>query len=548
MMLAKPAKSAIVGVLLGSLASVASGIGLFASLPSFDVSALAWIGLVPLLLAVSGKRPWAAFLLFYLAGGIFFLGIFHWILRIPGYTLLHHALLAVYMGSFFAIFGFLFAFLSRRMGFFVALLAAPFLWVSIEFARSNLSFLALPWGLLAHSQYKHPVIIQIASIAGAYGLSFLIVLVNSSLAGIIVPWPEDLRAVGAAPARLTPRKKKALMEGLSVCLVGFAIVYGYVVTSRPIIGERLQIAVVQGNIEQDKKWDPKHAAMIMKTYTDLTYKAAESKPTLIIWPESATPRSISTDANLQSQVRNLSRTTGAYLLLGSTQLEKFKVQNPKSARYLNSAFLISPEPGEMKNQRYDKIRLFPFGEYLPYKDTIPWRQLQVPEVGNYLAGKEYTVFKTPFSRFGVTICWENIFPDLVREFVRHGAQFMVNVTNEAWFGPITAPHQFVAMSVFRAVENRVFVVRCGNTGISCCIDPYGRVTKRVTGAGGGDIFVQGFMNESIVPLESRTVYNQYGDWFAWLCVSVSMVFLVIGAFKKRSSAIQALVRTQKGLA
>jgi apolipoprotein N-acyltransferase len=535
MLLGEPAKRTIVGVFLGSLSSVASGIALFASQPSFDFSALAWVGLAPLLLVFSGKRPGAAFLLFYLAGAIFFLGIFHWILRIPGYTLLHHALLALYMGAFFAVFGFLFAFLGRRLGFLAALFAAPFLWVSIEFARSNLSFLALPWGLLGHSQYKHPVIIQIASLAGAYGLSFLIVLMNSSLAAIVFPWQERSTAVGADHTRLTRRRKRVLVGGVTACLVVFALVYGYVVTSRPIAGERVQIAVVQGNIEQDKKWDPKYASMIMKTYTDLTYKAAEKKPTLILWPESATPRSISTDAKLQSQVRELARSTGAYLLLGSTQLQKFKVQTPQSAKYLNSAFLIPPGPGEIKNQRYDKIRLFPFGEYLPYKDTIPWRLINVPEFGNYLAGKEYTVFKTPFSRFGVTICWENIFPDLVREFVRHGAQFMVNVTNEAWFGPITAPYQFVAMSVFRAVENRVFVVRCTNTGISCFIDPYGRVINRVTGTDGGDIFVQGFMNGSIVPLDSRTIYTQYGDWFVWLCILVSMVFLVISTFRRRSS-------------
>ena len=118
---------------------------------------------------------------------------------------------------------------------------------------------------------------------------------------------------------------------------------------------------------------------------------------------------------------------------------------------------------------------------------------------------------------------------------------MVNVTNEAWFGPVTAPHQFVAMSVFRAVENRVFLVRCGNTGISCVIDPFGRVVNRVTGSEGGDIFVQGFVNDSIVPLDSRTVYNQYGDWFAWLCVLVSMIFLAVGALRKRSN-MQSVLR------
>jgi apolipoprotein N-acyltransferase len=536
MMWWEPAKKSLSYALLLSVASVASGIALFISLPSNDFSALAWIGLVPLLLAGLGKKPATAFLVFYPAGGIFFLGIFHWILRIPGYTLLHHALLALYMGSFFALFGLVYAFLCQRLGFFSALSAAPFLWVSLEFARSNFSFLALPWGLLAHSQYKHPLILQIVSLAGAYGLSFLIVVVNSSLAAMFLA-----RQQGSAVVR-----KRVLITGATACLLGFALAYGYVVTSRPILGERLRLAVVQGNIEQDKKWDAKYASMIMKTYTDLTYKAAESKPSLIIWPESATPRSISTDAKLQAQVREIARSTGAYLLLGSSQLQKFKVRDPQSAKYLNSAFLISPEPGEVKNQRYDKIRLFPFGEYLPYKETIPWRLIKVTEFGNYMAGKEYTVFKTPFSRFGVTICWENIFPDLTREFVKNGAQCIVNITNEAWFGRTAAPYQFLSMSVLRAVENRVFMVRCGNTGVSCIIDPCGRVMNRITGSDGDDILVQGFMNESIVPLDSRTVYNQYGDWFAWLCVLVSMAFLVIGVFRKQLGATQAFVRTQKG--
>ena len=514
------------------MAAVCSGVLLCAALPRLELSGLAWVGLVPLLLIISGKRPLAAFLLSYLAGGIFFLGIFHWILTVPGYTLLHHAILAVYMGSFFAVFGLMFAFLHRRLGLFVAFLMAPFLWVSIEFARSNLSFLALPWGLLAHSQYEHPIIIQIASLAGAYGLSFLIVLVNSSLAGVLLGRKQG-SAVG---------QKRVLLGGIAGVLLGFTLAYGYVVTSRPIVGERLAIAVVQGNIEQDKKWDPKYAAMIMKTYTELSYKAAENKPVLMIWPESATPRSISTDPKLQAEVRDIARSTGAYLLLGSSQLQKFRVEDPKSAKYLNSVFLISPDPAVTRNQRYDKIRLFPFGEYLPYKELIPWSLIHVPDLSNYMAGKGYTVFVTPFSRFGVAICWENLFPDLVREFVRHGAQFMVNVTNEAWFGPITAPRQFLSMSVFRAVENRVFMVRCANTGISCVIDPYGRVASRVTGNDGGEVFVRGYISDSVIPLDSKTVYNLFGDWFAWLCVSASMIFLAIGVFRKRDTALQAVAR------
>jgi apolipoprotein N-acyltransferase len=506
---------------------------LFAAFPSIDLSPLAWVGLVPLFFVLSGKRPVAAFLLTYLGGIVFLLGIFDWILKLPGYTLLHHAILAIYLGFFFAVFGFVFAFLSGRFGFFAALFIAPFLWVPLEFARSNFSFLALPWGLLAHSQYRHPVVIQLASVAGAYGISFLIVLVNSTITAMIYPWAVKATGNGEGSTRLTRFQKRAVAAGLLVLLVGLTVAYGHTVTSRPIPGDRLQIAVVQGNIEQSKKWDPKYASMIMKTYTDLTIKAAEGKPALIVWPESATPRSISTDARLRAQIREVSRSAGAHLLLGSSQLEKFRVQDPKSARYLNSAFLISPEPGETKAQRYDKIRLLPFGEYLPYKDTIPWLHLKVPEVGNYLAGKKFTVFDVPPFRFGVTICWENIFPDLVREFVRHGAQFIVNVTNEAWFGPGAAPHQFLSMSVFRAVENRIFVVRCANTGISCFIDPCGRVLDRVRDQRGVDIFVSGVLQGTIVAACAKTLYAMFGDWLVLLCLMLSLTILLFALVRRR---------------
>ena len=177
----------------------------------------------------------------------------------------------------------------------------------------------------------------------------------------------------------------------------------------------------------------------------------------------------------------------------------------------------------------------PFGEYMPMEDLIPWSSLQVPLVGSYVAGEKFTVFRLPDWRFGVTICWENLFPDFVRQFVKNGAQFMVNITNEAWFGKGSAPYQFLSMNVFRAVENRVYVVRCANTGISCFIDPYGRIIDRVKDDTGEDVFVRGVLTGSIIPLDSKTFYTSHGDWFAWTSMACSVGFLLLALRKRNSS-------------
>ena len=271
----------------------------------------------------------------------------------------------------------------------------------------------------------------------------------------------------------------------------------------------------------------------MRTYRDLTMAAAKDNPDLIVWPETATPRAMNTDLGLKKQIRKIAESAGSNLLLGSSQVYKFKKNDPKSAKVKNTAYLVPAAPHLKLSQQYDKIRLFPFGEYLPYKNKIPWSYINVPDVGNYIAGKEHTVFSLPEFRFGVTICWENLFSDFVRRFVKGGAQFIVNMTNEAWFGPTGAPYQFVSMNVFRAVENRVFVIRCANTGVSCFIDPYGRVVNRVRGRNGSDIFVRGFLINPVIPLENKTFYTLYGDWFAWLCIVGAMIFFILAVLRNK---------------
>jgi apolipoprotein N-acyltransferase len=284
---------------------------------------------------------------------------------------------------------------------------------------------------------------------------------------------------------------------------------------------------VQANIPQNKKWDPKHAQTILREYSALTTRASknEPKPDLIVWPESATPWAITQVPTLYSKIRKLTRETGALLFLGSTSHVKFRKTNDTIV-YQNSAFLIDPHAAG-RPPRYDKIVLFPFGEYIPLKEYVPWNKIGIPDIGSYQKGENYTVFKGPGYQFSATICWENGFPGLVRKLVQNGAQFIVNVTNEAWFGPTAAPYQFLTYNIFRAAEHRRYVVRCTNTGVSCFIDPYGRIVDRVMDENGRTLFVQGTASHAVTPIDTKTIYTRFGDWPVWVSIGVCLVFIVL---------------------
>ncbi len=510
--------------------SVLSSFLLVLSFPKVDLGFLAWIGLLPLLIAINGKSLRYGFLLSFICGIVFFTGIFNWILKIPKYTLLHHALLAAYLGSYFGLFGFLFNLISKRLGIILALFSAPFIWVSLEYIRGNLSFLSLPWPFLAHSQYQYPVVIQIASIAGTHSISFLIVLVNAALASLILGRSKSPFHHSSATESIMRVARGALLI-LSASVMGITLIYGYVTVSTPITGNKIKLSLVQGNIERVKKWDPKYAREIMQIYADLTEEVSKDEPSLIIWPETATPGAINQNPKLYIEVMNIVRKARTFLLLGSAQHQKFQVKGALEFKYHNSGFLIHPESKMIENQRYDKIRLFPFGEYLPYKDIIPWSLINVVSMDNYVPGKQFTVFEHPDFRFGMIICWESIFPDLVRQFVMRGAQVMMNITNEGWFGD-KAPYQFLATNVFRAVENRIYVVRCANIGISCLIDPSGRIVDRVKDKLGRDIHVRGVLTGTVVPLDSNTFYTRHGEWLVWLMFPVSAFFVMVAFLKK----------------
>jgi len=514
-------------------ASVLSGFLLLWAFPNYNLAWLAWVALVPLFVTIAGRKIALGFLLALISGAIFLVGYFRGNIGAGAYNQLHHVILALCYGPLFALIGLSFNYIAKRSGTTAALFSAPFVFVCLEYVRSNLSFLAMPMGLLAHSQYGYPQIIQIASITGAYGVSFLIVTVNSAIAALVLVVVSNFKVSRSASSIYISRHGLIAIVCTAAVLSILTVSYGQLKTSKPILGEEIKVSVVQGNIEQNKKWNPGYKSYIMSTYAELTLEASRNQPALIIWPEAATQRMISGDRGLHSEVRRIAETAGTSLLLGSSSHQKFKQGKDKKVKFYNAAFFINPVDKGV-NQRYDKIRLVPFGEYMPLRGTIPWQWLGLPHVRDYTSGKEFTVFEGPGFRFSGTICWENIFPDLVRQFVKSGAQFIVNITNEAWFGRSAGSQHFVTISVLRAVENRVYVVRCANTGISCFIDPYGRIVNRVKNPKGQDLFVRGVLTDKVIPMKSNTIYTRYGDLIVWVCFAISIGFIVFALVRKNA--------------
>jgi apolipoprotein N-acyltransferase len=201
-------------------------------------------------------------------------------------------------------------------------------------------------------------------------------------------------------------------------------------------------------------------------------------------------------------------------------------------KFGNTALFFSPE-GKVVGQ-YLKIRLLPFSEYIPYKDIIPWPEFIVPKEKKAfeIPGKDFNIFEVDGARFGVVICWELVFPESVREFVKNGANFMINISNEGWFGKTAAPYQMVSINVLRAVENRRAFARASNTGISCFIDPYGRVKGRVR-KGKKDIFVEGYLTEEVYISEQKTFYTTYGDIFVYISQMITFFIFILSFLKTR---------------
>jgi len=518
-----------INLLFSLLTPFLTGVLLVLAFPNYDIEWLAWIAFVPLLLGIRGRKPWQAFLMCWFCGMIFFLGITPWwIKEFQSVSIFASGLGYLYLSLYFALFGLFLGFILRRIE--VSLLLAAPVWVLFEYLRSNLSFLAFPWVLLGHTHYLNLPLLQVATFTGVYGVSFVIMLANGAIADVVAYWIEK-KHQGRRKFISNP------IYGGVVVLVIILILWvaGWRTLPRESSGRPFSVAVVQGNIPQRIKWNREYREQILSQYESLTEEAARSKPQLIIWPETSTPGYILKDMTLLQRMVSITRRTQTHFLVGSAEYPKFEKTPEKARRSGNTALFFSPQ-GKILDQ-YIKIRLVPFGEYVPYEEIIPWPDFIVQKgKRNFdIAGTEATLFGVEGTRFGTLICWEVLFPDLTRNLVKKGADFVINLTNEAWFGRIAFPYQMLSSCVFRAVENRVNLVRCANTGISCFIDPYGRVTGRVTNEG-KDIFVSGSLNQKILVSPPGTFYTLYGDILVYGCIAFLVGIVVWVFFRKRKTS------------
>lgn len=489
--------------------------------PPLDFYSLAWVAIIPLLISLGGKELKASFFLGTLTGFVYFIGTIYWVFNsmyfyggIPAVlSLLILIALCLYLGIYIGIFSMLFRYLSKRSRF-PSLFIVPVLWVTLEVVRTY-AFTGFPWSILGYSQYKFLALIQVADITGVYGISFFVAAVNGAIFDIVVYWPKKLN-------KMPLMDRWPMPVGLSVLTLFLAVsmFYGMWQLRADEIGKKIRASVIQGNFEQEMKWDIKFQRKIIDTYKRLTAKAASYSPSLIVWPETAVPfvfgnSASPSDASLTAELVDFQKTLGAHLLFGSVI-----AKDVKDDRYQlsNSAVLMSPD-GKVLSE-YDKIHLVPYGEYVPLRRVFPFIEKLVAGIGDFVPGKEYTVMDMQKAKVSPLICYEIIFPGMVRKFADKGANLFVTITNDAWFGRSSAPYQHFSMAVFRAIENRVPVLRAANTGISGFIDTRGRIK------GKSDIFVESVLTgEVAIGSLKKSFYTKYGDLFAFLCI-ISCVLLI----------------------
>jgi apolipoprotein N-acyltransferase len=469
------------------------------------------VALAPLLMALPGATGWRAARLGYATGAVSAVGLLYWtalvVVQYGGMPLPVGILVMLALCLAFSVFPALFGWaLGRVTSAFGAagLLAAPFLWVATEWARAK-TFFQFPWCLLGYSQAGLPEMIQVAPLTAVYGVSFLIVLVSSLLA---------LAALDAGPWR-----RRAAAAAIAVVLGG-TFAYGRWAMARPLVETgRVTVGLVQGGIRQEDKWVPENAWQNVGRHLQLTERAAQEGARLVVWPESAVPFLFDEDPALASLLRELVRRRGIYLYFGND--DRDRPSGEHGGRIYVGAKLLSPE-GEIV-ARYRKNQLVPFGEYVPLQPlfTVGGRFAAklVQEVSDFSPGTEATTGSVDGHPIGGFICYEAIFPSLVRRFTAEGAELLVNVTNDAWYGTTSAPHQHLAMAGFRAVESRRYLVRAANTGITAVVDPFGRVLSSTR------LFDTTVLVREVPFTRGLTFYARHGDVFARACAAIALAGL-----------------------
>lgn len=487
------------------LLGVFTGLLYFVSFPPVEAGAVAFVALVPLLAAARCETPGRAFLLGWLAGtvactALVSTSVFEAASRYFEHATWGNALFAfmvpqLYGAPYVGVFAALVCRPLRDRSVVMALFVVPAAWVVCEFVRSNIGHGA-PWVLLAHSQHDWIRLIQIAEITGAFGVSFLVIMVN--VAALLV-----MDAV-----RGRRRARDAMVAaGLTMVVIAGVLTFGSIQSARwrRPQGRTIRIALVQGNVPQRWRYSPREIAKSVKRFRELTARTAADKPDLVVWPENAVGVLLPANAELLGEGVDGLVPDGRLLLGAPRALPGAS----GSAVLRNSAFLLD-EDGEV-DATYDKIRLTPFAESSPWR-TLPWLHSRSVSDDLYTSGTEWTIFDLPAGRFATMICYEAIYPDIARRFVSEGAELFVNISNDDWFGQRPALAQHLHAALFRAIENRRFLLRATNSGLTVVVDPRGAIVEALPPSEPGALVA------SVVMLPTITFYARYGDVFAWGCV------------------------------
>jgi apolipoprotein N-acyltransferase len=491
-----------------------SGILLFLSFPKFGFGLVAWVALIPLFVALKDTLTLKkAFFLGWSTGCVAYVGVLYWIVsvivnygRMPVYLGIACMLLLVcYLSIYVGLFGAGIVYLRNKVPLF---LAAPFLWVATEYLKSTV-ITGFPWENLGYSQVNNFYLIQIADITGVAGLSFLIVLFNASIFNL-----------------LNERSKKTIVLASCVCLLSAGI-YAYGIIRVGEVKEAMRnvpqvsVTLAQGNIDQSVKWSPTFQEETIDIYEGLSLKDDYRPGGLIIWPETAVPFNFELENALRRRVKDIAARSGKWLVFGAVSFNPHK----QNTDFFNSAYLLSPD-GEIRG-RYDKVHLVPYGEYVPLRNVFPFISSLTAGIGDFARGAGYHPLDMGKEKIGVLICYEGILPEAGRAYKSNGAALLVNITNDAWFGKTSAPYQHLSMSVFRAVETRLYLARAANTGVSAIVDPCGEIIDRT------EIFKKGVINGKIQYIDLPSFYVRHGEWLVVLSFIVLAVFVIFNVARRR---------------
>lgn len=489
--------------------ALVAGVLLWAlSLPPYGVGVFGVLALVPVLWAIPGVSPSRAAAWGWAGGILWEFAMLWWLIPTlvrygsiaePVAVLLIAGMCAI-LGLYMAGFLWTMAWLVRRRGTW-ALALAPCAWVLWEWLRGH--FLSgMPWWGPGYSLSLYPAFLQFTRVAGILGLSFLAVGVSSAIA----LWLRDRQA------RVT-----GVFVPSVLILVAAVFLWGFWWNGRPPgVKAEVPVGYLQPDIGQDIKWDAAHAAQTLQTTLDLSLAFRKYHLKLMVWPESSTPFEWDTDETYRKKVAEVAAETESPILLGSVL--------SAGGGYQNGAVLVMPDGREAG--RYAKTHLVPFGEYIPFREWLSFAGPIVNTIGDFQPGTRLAPLETPAGRVGVTICFEGIFPDLVREQVRQGAQILVNMTNDAWYEGTPGPYQHYLLERVRAVETDRYLVRSANRGICGVVNPRGVLVATTSG---GPASFWGL----VAARDTRTPWTRLG--YLWLLLPLACV--LAGMFAPGSSRL-----------